>query len=102
MSKPITNVIDNTLDPYDSGFITGGVTASGDAGFFNPGAHTRRIDNSNDHWSNSTRIVPSTINITEDSQIVMGDDFVISGKEFKLCMKMLRKMAMEEHPEEFI
>lgn len=39
----------------------------------------------------------------EEHDIVMlGPDFSMNGKEFKICMKLLLEMAKKEMPEEFI
>ncbi len=61
----------------------------------NPGWQDKVID---------ARTMPSRMDtfIAEDSTVHIGDDFTMSAKEFKVCMKMLREMAMKECPEEFI
>lgn len=43
-----------------------------------------------------------TVSIPEDVTIMIGEDFRMSALEFKTCMKLLRKMAMEEIPEDYI
>lgn len=38
----------------------------------------------------------------DDKEILFSDDFKITAKELKICMKMMLKMAKEEYPEDFI
>ena len=70
-------------DPYaDKGCITGGVTT---------GLSWPESGGSNTGFT-----------LPENGTVCIGDDFVMSTKDFKVCMKMLQKMAMKEMPEEFI
>lgn len=46
--------------------------------------------------------VPSILDIPEGQQIRIGDDFIISGKELKTCLNVLRKIVAKEYPEELI
>lgn len=70
-------------------------------GFINGGV----LDNSvlNPVWTDNALGLPSRTDLTipEGSKVRIGD-FIMTGKEFKVCMKMLQKMAMKECPEEFI
>lgn len=50
---------------------------------------------------NNTMIAPQKVVIPDGVDVVMGD-FTMTAAEFKVCMKVLRKLAMEECPEEFI
>jgi hypothetical protein len=43
----------------------------------------------------------SDIVVPDNATLVIGD-VIITPKELKLCMKLLRKMVMNEYPEEFI
>lgn len=43
----------------------------------------------------------SSMHIHDDTVLVVGD-FSVKGSEFKVMLKMMREMAMEKHPEEFI
>ena len=70
----------NLDDPY-SGIITGGVTGGFTGGF----GHT-----------------PKTTKVLPENGTLIVDDFSISAKELKVCLSVLRKIAMEEMPEEFI
>ena len=78
-------------DPY-AGISTGGVT--GDPAIYSPGNSTVFEQGA---WADRS----NTVHIPEEGSVRIGD-FVMSGKEFKTCMKMLHKMAMKECPEEFI
>lgn len=54
-------------------------------------------------WANAELSnLPPKIQYADDAIIAIGDDFEVTGAELKTCLKLLRKMAMEEHPEEFI
>ena len=53
-------------------------------------------------YSIANHTVPNNkVLIPEGSDIIMGD-FTMTAAEFKVCMRMLREMAKEEYPEEFI
>lgn len=98
MAKAVNNTpfVSLDKDPYSlidsgsgSGFISGGVT--GDVYF-----------NGTDRYVNFPGSTTGTDTyISEESNVRIGD-FTMTGKEFKICMKMLQKMAMKEMPEEFI
>ena len=76
-------------DPYAP--ITGGVI------------NAPTIDQS--YWADKTVFTSGRgvdVSLPEDGNVHIGDDFTMTTKEFKICMKMLRKMAMKEMPEDFI
>lgn len=50
---------------------------------------------SNVETNNTTLLVP------ESGKVIIGD-LTMTAQEFKVCMKMLHKMALQEMPEEFI
>ena len=44
----------------------------------------------------------STLSLTEDAIIKIGDDFEVDAKTLKLMLKNLLELTKEENPEEFI
>lgn len=90
LSDPFGENVLNKLKGEDCSFITGGVLDN-------------TIPNPNNVWTDKFVDLPSRTDlmIPEGGRVHMGD-FSMSSKEFKICMKMLHKMAMEEMPEEFI
>ena len=50
----------------------------------------------------SANIAQSLWNIEDNILIDLGDGVTIKGKELKTCLKVLRKMAMDHYPEDFI
>lgn len=83
------NPVDYT-DPYGLAEpMAGDILVSG-------GTHKQYANGS---WNTASLI---SFDVPEDSVVRMGDDFQMTGKEFKTCMKMLLKMTMEKCPEEFI
>lgn len=44
----------------------------------------------------------SKIRLMNDNVVKFDDGFEITGRELAICMRLLRKMAIEEMPEEFI
>jgi len=42
------------------------------------------------------------LHIQDNHNIVIGDEVVMSGEEFKTCLKLLLKQLKESNPEEFI
>lgn len=45
---------------------------------------------------------PPTIQLPDDGVIKLGDDFTISAKELKACLKVLRDIAKIKYPEDYV
>ena len=50
----------------------------------------------------SANIAQTMWNIDDNTVIDLGDGVTMKGKELKTCLKVLRKMAMDHYPEDFI
>ncbi len=73
--------------------------------FVDNGVNSNKIVLNDNTWISDGTIDytnQSELNLSEDAIIRIGDDFKITGKEFKLMMKVLIKMAKEEYPEEYV
>lgn len=47
-------------------------------------------------------IMPASLHIEEEGSVSLGDDFTISIKELRACIKVMRNIARQEYPEDFI
>ncbi len=45
---------------------------------------------------------PPSLQLQEDTVVKIGNNFIITGKELKACMKFLKEQAIQAYPEEFI
>lgn len=47
-------------------------------------------------------IIPASLHIEEEGSVSLGDDFTISVRELRACIKVMRELARKEYPEDFI
>jgi hypothetical protein len=59
-------------------------------------------NDSNSYWLDSKSFIKGSDIVVPDNATLVIGDVIITPKELKLCMKLLRKMVMNEYPEEFI
>jgi len=52
--------------------------------------------------SEDTGAFRNEFRLADDIDVVIGDDFRITARQFKTCLKMMREMAMEKYPEDFV
>lgn len=63
---------------------------------------TTSISSDNSFDILSANVAQSLWNIDDNALIDLGDGVTMKGKELKTCIKVLRKMAMDHYPEDFI
>jgi len=44
----------------------------------------------------------ATLHLSEDGTISLGDNFIITVKELRACIKVMRDLARQTYPEDFI
>ena len=60
------------------------------------------ISSDDSFYTLNPNMTQSVWNIDDNTIVDLGDGVTIKGKELKTCLKVLRKMAMDHYPEDFI